>query len=111
MIPAVRAVVPVTIAGAIALTVAAGATATTGTRTAVGRSRMVALRSRLLRGTRSATAVGTGPVLRFSHGNHQGRTHYHAHQFCQYSFHSLNIIYVLEQIIDKRFKRAFKNKR
>lgn len=107
----------ISIAGTVVIIVAAaivaGAMVVTraGTRTTVGRARVVALRTSLLRGTRSATAIASGPVLSFSNGSHHGHTHHGTYQFCQYSFHCLNIIYVLEQTIDKRFNRAFKNKR
>ncbi len=121
MIPAVWAVVAISGSGTVIVAVprartlsvitGTGTISISGTRTTVGRARVVALRTSLLRGTRSATAIASGPVLSFSNGSHHGHTHHGTYQFCQYSFHCLNIIYVLEQTIDKRFNRAFKNKR
>lgn len=120
MIPAVWAVVAISGSGTVIVAVprartlsvitGTGTISISGTRTTVGRARVVALRTSLLRGTRSATAIASGPVLSFSNGSHHGHTHHGTYQFCQYSFHCLNIIYVLEQTIDKRFNRAFKNK-
>lgn len=121
MIPAVWTVVAISGSGTVIVAVprartlsvitGTGTISISGTRTTVGRARVVALRTSLLRGTRSATAIASGPVLSFSNGSHHGHTHHGTYQFCQYSFHCLNIIYVLEQTIDKRFNRAFKNKR